>query len=182
MKELVIGLISAGLGLVAGAGLMFGANYLASASGGANLPTPAAYVGQPDISVALSATFLNAQMQPAVKQLKGVRQATLTLAAPDSVRVVMLADVVVGGQSIAVNATVSTRVAVKNGRIVLTIDRVDTGGVSVPQAIVTQMTEQMRVQMEDQLNRAMQRTLQGLVLRLVNINVTPTELTLQFKS
>lgn len=134
------------------------------------------------VSVIASAAYLNAQIQQAAQQSGMLKNATVTLQAPNIVRVAATVDVTVLGQRINANATVTMRVSVKNNRIALAIEKIDTGSVPVPQSLINSNLESLRAQAENQINTLVQRSLQGTSLRLSNIRVTPTEMTVDLVS
>jgi hypothetical protein len=182
LKDLAIGCVSAMLGLLVGVLLMSGANLLLPSNSAPTVVPPPVIPGQPDVSVTLSAAFVNSQVQQAVRQGGLARQATISLSAPNIVTAALVVDARVAGQTLALNATVTMRVSVRQGRIVLTVDKVDVGGVSAAQALVTQNIERIRAQAEDQINRLVAVSLQGTTFRVINVLVTPSDLTLQLKA
>jgi hypothetical protein len=176
MKEIAVGCASAMLGLVAGAVLTFGAmSFLTKeASPVANQPIPSA--SRADVTITVSASYLNAQLQQVVKQTGFAKQATLTLVAPNIVQVIIAVETKILGQTVSGNATVRLRVSVQNGRVSLGVEKIDVSGIGVSQSLVAPMAEQLRAQAEDQINKMIQRELQGTGLRLVNLRMTPSEI------
>lgn len=140
---------------------------------------PALPASASDVSVTASAAFINSQLQQAVKQTGLAKQATVTLASPNVIRVAAVVDAsALVGIPVTVNATMSMRVSVQKGRILLTVDKVDAGGVSVPQALLGSTVEQMRALAEDQVNQMLQRAQEDASLRVVNVRVTPNAVTI----
>ena len=86
------------------------------------------------------------------------------------------------GVPINARAIVTMRLAVKNGRILLTTESIDVGGIAVPRGLVDSAVEQARAQAEDQLNRAVTSALRGSNLRLSNIRLTADDLTVELSS
>lgn len=181
MKGLGVGCIGAVLGLVVGAILVFALQILgSSAAPPVIVPTPSA--SQSDVTITVGAAFINSQLQQAVRQSGFGKQASMTLASPNLFRVAMVVDASTFGVPITVNAAVSMHVLVQGGRIVLTVDKVDAGGVAVPQMVIGPEIEKMRAQAEDEINRLVQRALQGSNLRVSSVRVTPNDLTVDLVS
>lgn len=107
-----------------------------------------------------------------------LKQATIALDAPNLVKVAAMVDVTILGQRINTNATVTMRVTVKNNRIALAVDKVDTGNTLVPQSMINNAIENLRAQAENQINTLVQRGLQNTGLRLANARITPSEMTI----
>jgi len=180
MKNLAVGCLGAVLGLIVGLALAFaGAQFLQS-SNSTDVPMPVP--PQADVTITTSAAFINSQMQPAVKQSGLAKQATITLASPNLIQVAATVDANVLGLPLTVNATASMRVSVQRGRILLTVDKVDSGGVTVPQSIIGPTVEKMRAAAESQINQLVQRALQGTTLRVTNIHITPDEMIVDLTS
>ncbi|MDE3089928.1 MAG: hypothetical protein KGJ80_11160 [Chloroflexota bacterium] len=180
MKSLFFGCLSAGLGLIVGIVLALAATQFFQANSPQEIPPPPE--SQAEVSVTASASFINSQMQQAVRQSGLARQATITLAAPNVIRTRTLVDLTIAGQSISVNVTAAMSVTVQKGRITLTVDKVDAGGIAVPQSAIGSTVEKMRALAEDQINRMVQRALQGTALRVSNVRVTPMDLTVDLVS
>jgi len=181
MKDIAIGCLAAILGLIVGIVLTFGVMSFLPKESSLDTTVPIPSTARGDVTVTVSASYLNAQIQQAVKQTGLAKQTTVSFVAPNSVNAALVVDANVAGRTVPLNATVALRVSARNGRIALTVDRVDADGVTLPAALSTQAVENMRAQAEEQLNRALQRALPGLSLRFVNVSVTPAEVTLQFK-
>ncbi len=180
MKQFAIGCAGMILGLIVGVILVLSATaFLNLGASSMAIPTPDPRL--PDVTVNVTAAFVNTQLQQAVRQSNLARQANVSLAAPNIVRVALTTDVTVAGKALSVDATVTMRVAAQNGRIVLTIEKIDAGGMTLPVTFATQTVERLRAQMEDQLNRLVTRALQGLTLKLINLSVAPDGVTLGFK-
>lgn len=181
MKQFGIGCLVAVVGVVVGALVTFGLLQLMASS---YVPPPAPILpsAQSDVSITASAAFINAQLQQAVKQSGLAKQATITLASPNVIQVVAPVDASAFGFPITVNATVSLRVLVQRGRVVLAIEKVDAGGVALAQSMLGPAVEKMRASAEDQLNRLVQRALQGSGLSISNVRVTPVDLTVDLMS
>jgi hypothetical protein len=178
MKSLGAGCIGIVLGLIAGIVLTFGAVQLMG-SGSDQPAKPTLSAGASDVSVTASLPFINSQLRQAVEQSGLGKQATVTLVSPNVIQVAASVDAsALIGIPVTVNATMSMHVSVKNGRILLTVDKVDAGGVGVPQSIMGSTVEQMRALAENQINRMVQRALEGTTLRVVDVHVTPNALTI----
>lgn len=176
MKSLAVGCTSALVGLVIGIVLAFGAWSLL---GRAESPTPVAPIvstARGDVTIIVSAKYLNTQLQQLVKQTGVATQATLTLVAPNSAQINATIETRILGQVISGSAVARVRVAVQNSRVVLTIEKVDVSGIGISQSLVTPIVEQVRAQVEDQINKTIQRELQGTGLRLTNIRIAPNEI------
>ncbi len=180
MKEIAIGCVSAILGLMLGAALGFGVSRLVPSASAPTIPAPIAAPGQADVSVVLSAAFLNAQMQQVAKP-SGIKSLSITLAAPNVMQAVAVVETSVLGQKISVNVRARTRVTVQSGRIRLTVEQVETSGVSVPSSLVNSTVETLRVQAETQVNLLVQRALQGTSLRVTGVVITPNDVTFLLK-
>ena len=179
MKNLEVGCLGIILGLVAGIILTIGAVQLMASGASEPAAAPTLSANASDVSVTASLPFINSQLQQAVKQSGLGKQAAVTLVAPNVIRVAAVVDAsAFVGIPVTVNATISMHTSVQGGRIVLTIDQVDAGGVGVPQSLMGSTIEQMRALAENQVNRMVQRALEGTTLRIVNVRVTPNAMTI----
>lgn len=177
MRNITIGCAGIIVGVLTSALFMFGANlFMPGRASGISLVTAP---GQSDVSITASAIYVNAQMQSAIKQSGIVKQATVSFAAPNLARVAMVVEANFLGQKFSINANATTRMTVQNSRVVLTIEKVETGGITIPQSVVSSTAETVRAQIEDQLNRLIQRSLQGTGLKLTNVFTTQNEITFQ---
>lgn len=178
MKPAAFGCLGIILGLLIGAGVTFAALALSSKQVTPIAPAPTLSAARSDVSVSASAPFINSQVQPMVRQSGLLKQATLALDAPNIVRVNAAADVTLLGQRITANPTATMRAVVKNNRIVLTVEKIETGNVTLPAALVSGVVESMRAMAEDEINRQLTRALQGTGMRVVNVRMTPSDMTL----
>ena len=94
-------------------------------------------------------------------------------------RIAAAQDVSVLGFSISLNAIVTMRVSVQNGRIILKTESVDTGGLPLPQSTVDATVERVRAQAEEEMNRAVQNALRGTNLRVTNIRLSESDVTVE---
>lgn len=175
MRQVAIGCAGAIVSLIIGVALTVGFFSIDSRST-IETPMPVPSGLSKDVSISASAAFLNAQIQQAVRQTNLLKQATVTLNAPNIVQVVAVVDVTILGQRINTNVTVTMRVTVRNNRIALTVEKVDTGSVPVPQSMINSNIESLRAQAENQINAVAQRALNGTGLRLSNVRITPSEM------
>ncbi|MBI4789641.1 MAG: hypothetical protein HY782_21640 [Chloroflexi bacterium] len=143
---------------------------------------PVIITDRPDLSISASAAYVNTQIQPAIRSSGIAKQATITLAAPNYVIIAAPVSIKVLGQSLQLNATTTMGLKVQNGRALLTIEKVDANGMSVPAELLVSYLEPLRAQGEDQLNRLVQRSLQGTGLRLANLRVAPEAITIDLSS
>lgn len=178
MKEVAVGCVSAILGLGIGIVLMFGAmTFLPKADAPAAEKVATVVSGsRGDVTITVSAKYLNAQLQQIAKQTGLAKQVTLTLIAPNIIQVVIVVDTKILGQTFSGSATARLRVSVQNSRVALAVEKIDVSGIGVSQSLVASTVEQIRVQAEEQINRALQRELQGTGLRLSNIRITTSEI------
>lgn len=176
MKSLAVGCTSALVGLVIGIVLAFGAWSLWLRVESSAPTTPIVSTAHSDVTITVSAKYLNTQLQQLVKQTSVAKQATLTLVAPNSAQINTTIETRILGQAISGSAVARVRVAVQNNRVVLTIEKVDVSGIGISQSLVTPIVEQVRAQVEDQINKTIQRELQGTGLRLTNIRIAPNEI------
>jgi hypothetical protein len=177
MKTPVIGCTGALIGLVVGILLTFAVN-LFTPIGARVAPLDSS---QADVTITASAAFVNSQLPAFVKQTGLVKQATLNFMPPNLARIAATTDVSLFGQRIAINAMVTMQMRVENGRVVLTIDQVQAGGLNVPQSFANGFAENYRAQAEEQINRALTRALPGMSLRLISIATAQDEITARFK-
>lgn len=177
MKSILVGCAGAVLGFIVGLGLMLGASQFLKPAVVEDISTPVPAPVSADVSITVSAALLNTQLQQVVRQSGLAKQASVSLAAPNVVRAAMVVDTNVLGQRLSVNATVTLRVSVQSGRIVLAVEKIDVGGVTIPQSMLASLVEQLRKQAEDEINRAAQRSLQGTGLRIVGVRMTASTLT-----
>lgn len=182
MKNLAIGCTSAILGLLIGVGLTWGALALVPKTESAEKFAVAVSATRGDVTITVSAKYLNAQLQQIVQQTGWAKQATLTLSAPNLAQLNLALETKILGRTITGSAVARVRVAAQNGRVALTVEKVDVSGIGVSQSAVAPIVEQVRAQTEDQINRALQRELQGTGLRLSNIRITSSEIAMDLVS
>jgi hypothetical protein len=182
IKPIAIGCLGTILGLIVGIVLTFAAMSMAPKQNLPVEPVPTLSSARSDVSITASATFINSQIQPAVRASGLLKQVAVTFEAPNVVRIATTVDTTILGQRVTANATATMRVAVKNNRITLTVEKIDTGNVAIPTTLVSGTVETLRAQAEDQINRLVQRALQGTSLRVINARVTPNDLTLDLAS
>lgn len=176
MRQAAIGCLGILIGLIVGIVLMVGFFNL-GANSNVETPLPAPNASRVDVSITASAAFLNAQLSQTIKQSGFAKQATVSLGAPNVVQVAAVIETTVLGQRVSLNTTTRMRVSVQAGRIVLTVDKVDTGNLPIPQAFLASMIENVRAQAENQINALAQRSLQGTNLRVTNVRITPNDVT-----
>ncbi len=180
MKAFTVGCLGVVLGVLGGVIVVLGVLMIAPQNVEQDIQTfnPV----RPDVAVTVSANMVNAQLQPLIRQSGMLQNPTVTLAAPNTIQLNGVMTQSILGQPLAINTITTMHVSTQNGRVLLSIDKVDAGGVNVPPSIYQQAIESDRAQMEDQINQMMQRSLQGSPLKLSNILVAPDGITLQFKS
>lgn len=176
MKDLALGCFGAILGLVVGIILTFGAMSLLPKTDSSEKVASVIGGSRGDVTITVSAKYLNAQLQLLAKQTGLAKQATLTLVAPNLAQINAAIETKILGQTLSANATARLRVSAQNGRVALAVEKIDVSGVGVSQALVASTVEQFRAQAEEQINRALQRELQGTGLRLSNLRVTSSEI------
>lgn len=182
MKQIATGCLGIILGLLIGAGATYAVLSVASKQIMPVDPAPTLSAARADVSITASASFINSQVQPMVRQSGLLKQATITLDAPNIVRVNAAVDVTILGQRITANPTATMRVAVKSNRIALTVEKIDTGNATIPASLVGSTVETLRAMAEDEINRQLARALQGTNMRVVNVRVTPNDMTLDLSS
>ncbi len=176
MKTLLIGCFGLIVGLLVGiAFTMLGSN----ASSKPAPIAPSARSARPELAITASAPFVSSQLQQALRANGIVKNAIVTLATPNLIRIVASTDVKVLGFQITLDANVAMRLSVQNGRIVLKTDSVDMGGFPVPQGTLDSTVEQLRAQAEDQMNRVAQSALRGTNLRVSDIRMTENDMTVE---
>lgn len=177
MKTFFVGCIGLIIGLVAGAGLVIFATSTAFKPTSTIAPLVAST--RPDVSIAVSAPYAAVQIQQTLRQSGIAKNATVTFAAPNLIRVATTVDVNVLGIPLSLNATVAMSVSVQRGRIVMATDSVDAGGLNLSPSLINSTVEPVRVQAEDEINRVVQRALQGSNLRVSNLRVAADALTVE---
>lgn len=182
MKYFAVGCIGTALGLVLGSILTLGTLQAAGVNPAQLTVVPTPSISQPDVTVTVSAAFLNSQLQQAVRQSGLSKQASAVLASPNLIQIAIDTDVTAFGIPFTVNTNVSMRVTVRQGRILLTVDKVDAGGVEIPQSLVASTVENARASAEAQINQSVQSALQGTTLRVVNVRITPIDLSVDLVS
>ncbi len=181
MKGFSIGCAGFIVGLIAGMAFFLAVFLFVMPRSAQALTPPPTVAGQPDVSVTVSAALVNAQLQQSLRQYNVVRQATVTFASPNIVRGAFNVQTSVAGVALSTNATVSMHATVQNGRVVLAVDSVDTGGLNLDQSVTAPAVEQVRALMENQINQMLQSSLQGTHLTLIGLVTTPSTITFQFK-
>jgi hypothetical protein len=180
MKNLAVGCLSLIIGLVAGAGFVF---FLTS-----NAPKPTASIaapaatGRPEVSVNVSAAYASSQIQQALRATGVAKNSTVTFAPPNLIHLATTIDVNALGLTLAVDANVTQSVAVQNGRVALTTNSVEVGGLTLSPSVVNSTIEPVRAQSESEINRIIQRALSGTGLRLSNIAMTTDSVTIELTS
>ncbi len=177
MRTLFVGCLGLIIGLIAGVGLVI----FATSTAFAPTPTitPPVAPARPEVSITVSAAFAASQVQQALRQGGIAKNAAITFAAPNVIRLVTTVEVNVLGLPLSVNANVGMRVTVQRGRIVLTTDSVDAGGLTLSPSLINSTVEPVRAQAEDEINRIAQRALQGSNLRVANIRIAADALTIE---
>jgi hypothetical protein len=178
-KNILVGCAAAILGLSIGVALTIGFFSMGTRQA---IETPIPAPSQRDVTITASAAFLNTQIQQAAKQTNMLKQTAVTLDVPNIIKVATVVDVTILGQRINTNATATMRVSVKNNRIALAIDKVDTGNALVPQSMLNSTIESVRAQAENQINTLVQRGLQGTGLKLSNVRITPGEMVIDLSA
>jgi len=143
------------------------------------LSDPPAVVGKPDVLVTVSASYLNAQIRQTIAQSGIVKNPVINLAAPNVIKVASALEVSVAGQRISTNATITLRAAVQGGRVALTVEKIEAGGVNVPQSLIAPTIESVRKQAENQINAVVLSALKGTGLKLANLRMTANDLTIE---
>jgi hypothetical protein len=182
MSRGLLGCIGAVLGVVIGAVVAFGIVQFVASSNAEPTLVPVFPAGQSDVSITASAAYINSEFQQSIKQSGLAKQATITLISPNVIQVAAPVDASVFGFPISVNATVTLRVLVQRGRVVLAIEKLDAGGIAVAPSALGTDVEKMRASAEDQINRLAQRALQGSNLHVTNVRITSEGLTIDLMS
>ncbi len=183
MKSVFSGCSGFALGALFATTLIASALYLLIAgdsSADTRAPTPVSV--KPEVSVVVSAGYLNAQVKQIVNKSGGVKNPVVNLAAPNIVKVAGTLDLSLAGQRVSTNAALTFRVTVRNGRVVLVVDQTEAGGVAIPQTLIATALENMRAQIEEQINALAQSTLKGTALKLLNVRMTESTLTVELTS
>ena len=178
-RNVLIGCFGMILGLCVGAGLTFGYFSIGTRQ---VIETPIPVPSDKVVTITTSAAYINTQVQQVAKQTNMLKQTTATLDVPNLIKVATVVDVTILGQRINTNATVMMRVAVKSNKVALSIDKIETGNVLVPQSLLNSTVENIRAQAETQINALVQRGLQGTGLKLVNIRMTPGEMNIDLSA
>ena len=181
MKQLATGCVSLVLGLIIGMVLMFAAMTFMTRQVAA-IATPTPMATRSDVSITANATFINSQIQQTLRQSGLLKQATVALDSPNIIQINAVVETTILGQRISARPTATMRVAVKNNRVTLSVEKIDTGNAAVPSSIMSGTAETLRAQAEDLINRQVQRALQGTNMKVVDVRMTPSEMTLDFVS
>lgn len=179
MRNLGVGCIGAVLGLFVGLLIAFGLFQLQQ-----NDPTLEVIpqTTSADVTVTVSGAYINSQIQQVARANGMSKETTVSLSSPNLVQVATTFDATVLGFPVQVSLKVPMRIAVQGGRLVLTVVRVDAGGVAVPRTILGTAVERIRAATEDAINRWATRDLQGTGLKIVNVQVTSTDISLDLSS
>jgi hypothetical protein len=175
MKDLALGCLGAILGLVVGIALTFGVMSLLPKTDSAEKVAAVVGASRGDVTITVSAKYLNAQLQQIVKQTGAAKQATLTLVAPNLAQINAVIETKILGQAVAGSVLARLRVSVQSGCVALAVEKIDVSGIGISPTLVAPLVEQVRAQAEEQINKVIQRELQGTGLRLSNIRVAPGE-------
>ncbi len=184
MRNLFLGCVGLILGFVGGAVVILLLLWLLGLAGFPQTPEtqPVLLPNRPDVSITASASFGKEQLEQAIVQSGTATSATVAFASPNLVRITSPVTVNLLGQPLSVDATVIMVLAVQRGRIILTTQSVDAGGISVSPSAFASTLERMRALGEDQLNRQMQRALQGTQLQVIGIRVSPDSITVDLNA
>lgn len=178
MKQFVGGCVGVILGLIVGIVLTFAAMTFVTRQNVSAVTAPTPVATRSDVSITANATFINSQIQQTVRQSGMLKQASVTLDSPNIIQITAAVDTTILGQRITANPTAIMRVAVKNNRIALSVEKIDTGNAAVPASVMSGTAETLRAQAEDVINRQIQRALQGTNMRVVNVRMTPNDMTI----
>lgn len=180
MKTLSVGCLGLIIGLIAGAGLVL----FATSNAFKPSPTvaPPADSARSEISINVSAAYAAAQVQRALRASGIAKNAAVTFAAPNLIRVATTVEVNALGIPLSVNANVAMSVAVQRGRIALTVESVDAAGFTLSPSVISSTVEPVRAQAEDEINRVVARALQGSTLHVANIRIAPDAVTVELSS
>lgn len=137
---------------------------------------------RPAVSVTASTQYLAQLMQPEIAKTGIARQATISLAPPNLIRIHSIEDFNLLGETVSVATTVTLGMTVQNGRIIVSVVGADAGGIEVPPELLRPLVEQLRAQGEQQVNAFVQQSLQGSRLRLSSIRIVAEGLTLNLDS
>lgn len=176
MKSLAIGCFGAFIGLIAGAAIVLIGSRAIYAFAPSN---PAQSNIHPDLSITASASFLESQIQQSLRANNLGKDATVTFATPNLVRVEANTQSSVLGLALNANLKVVMSVTVASSRLRLKIESVSAGNLPAPQAVSDVVVERLRAQAEDQMNREIQNVLRGTNLHLANIRISENDVTLE---
>ncbi|MBI3914046.1 MAG: hypothetical protein HY327_07655 [Chloroflexi bacterium] len=168
------------MGILIGVALAFGANFFmqSDAKTFAVTPAPPINSAKTDVSIVIAANYLNTQFKQLIPKNTVIKQPSVALAAPNILKLTGVFDLTLGGQRVSANATISMQVAVQKGRVVLTVDKIEAGGVNVPSSFIGSALDSIRAPMEDQINSVIANSLKGTALKLTNVRATANDLTI----
>lgn len=184
MRDLVFGCITVIVGMVLGGLLVLGALIILNSPGLTPSPSSDTLLlpNRPDLSISASARFVNSQMQQTLRQSGLTTEATAVLVAPNQLRITAPVTIPLLGKNVQVNATTTMTISVRNGRVVLSVDKVEAEGVNVPRDVWPPLVEAARAQGESELNHMVQQSLQGTGLHLAGIRITPDALNIDLSA
>lgn len=181
MRDLGIGCIGMLFGAFIGAALAFFATTFVS-GGLRPVPDPVSAPNAVDVTITANGRYVSTQVQQALAANGIAKQSTVSLVPPNRMQVSATTNVSFLGQSISVDTATTLSAAVQNGRVVVKVEKVDAGGISLPADLVGPMVERLRSQGETVLNRIIQQNLQGTGLKLTNIRVTSDAVAIDLSS
>ncbi len=184
MKSFVLGCSSLFVGVLLGAAVVFVVMYTLNARAPARQPVNEAVLlpDRPDVTITASSTFLKPQLEQVIVKTGLVKQADVSLIAPNIVQVKSPVALSLFGQSMNVDATVKMLVSVQRGKIVLTAGDVEASGFTVSPSVLGSDFERVRAAAEAEINREAQRSLQGTRLAVSNVRVAADALSVDLKT
>lgn len=147
-----------------------------------SLPSP---VGEklnttPDMSLTLGERFLNSQVIKAMPNDGTVRNVSLDVHPGNRAEVRATVDVNILGAIVTVNPTAAVTMRVENGRIVISVEKVNVGGVNVPSALVAPQVNKLKATAENELDSQLATIEANTGLRLSAMTSTEDSLIFQF--
>ncbi len=130
-----------------------------------------------DMSVTLSERFLNKQIIKGIPNTGEISNAQLDLHAGDLADVTATVQV---NRLLTVQPKISVKLAVQNGRIVIEVQRVDVGGIGIPDSLIQAQVAQLKQTAEEELNKQFAELEKSTGLKLHSLSTTENSLTLYF--
>jgi uncharacterized protein YpmS len=133
-----------------------------------------------DVSLSVSERRLAQEMAASLANDPYLRDPSFELAPPDSARVTVSASTQFLGQTFQIRPTVQMRFALVDGRVRVVADRMEVGGLPLPERLADIPMREFTEPIERQVNETVRQMEEGSGLELTSVHATENSLVLGF--